>query len=284
MDRNQATKIWEFLVHPYILKKYTGQIINDGTTAPTNFHTWVDGNKQTIGIVKLTHSETSDTLFFVILHWSKDRQYYLLIFPENKSTVFAEIGQYEKDARGIDCLHWQYSPAKRDGKNSERKKYFEESFGTTNVIINLPESREEPEEVCRFINKLFVIAATRSRADSLDQSASSSQKPPTELSRRQNSEEAIRLVFEQFYPNPDERRTCATLLADSIVYADTLSRVAWEVTLRQNNVIRLNVGTIEILALSPEKMYMVLAGELLNEIERQKFSNMLKFSTCAISI
>ncbi len=98
------------------------------------------------------------------------------------------------------------------------------------------------------------------------------------LSEKRQSEEFIESVFQQHYPNPDERKICATLLADSILHAGSKNPSCWGVTLRDNHLIRLNVGKIEVLRLHRERMYLVVDAALLDVRIREQFQNILEFS------
>jgi 5-methylcytosine-specific restriction protein A len=79
----------------------------------------------------------------------------------------------------------------------------------------------------------------------------------TKVSINRQSEIYARGIFEEFYENKTIRIACAKLLADSISLAHQVSSSCWSLTLFTDK-IRLNVGPVEVLVLSPDEVYLVL--------------------------
>jgi hypothetical protein len=77
-------------------------------------------------------------------------------------------------------------------------------------------------------------------------------------------------IFERFYPDPEERRLCATILADAIGYAHSLRPENWSVRYRRGErVIRLNVGPAEVLVLSEDLLTCFIDRGSLSDAARQ---------------
>lgn len=126
-----------------------------------NFHPWADGKNFIGGF--LIHADSGTNMWLLLINWRKD-EYYIVLYPEDKSCPIAELHKSIKDGNH-DCLQWTYSPTKRDGKNSERKKYFKKYFLSLDVTISIPSAIHE---VSDFLNELLCLAENRVKADSLD--------------------------------------------------------------------------------------------------------------------
>lgn len=156
MKRNLAQKISE-LIKEYsylqnqnysVTETIEDEIIND-------FHTWANGNAQT-GTFLIKGEKTS--LWLSLQNWGREpEEYHLVIFPENRSGPLLEIKNVSNG-----YLSWKYSPAKRDGKNKERKQNFIDAFRTIEAKIKIPDSVKEIEE---FLNEIFKLTNTRIESD-----------------------------------------------------------------------------------------------------------------------
>ncbi|RLQ94073.1 hypothetical protein [Falsibacillus albus] len=122
-----------------------------------DFHQWANGKKTLSAYTISKPGEEAYHLLFI--DWHRKDNYYLVIYEGDKSTTAAEIQTVDEDGQS---LSWKYNPLKRDGKNAERKAYFKQTFGTTNVDIPLPASAEDVE---RFISQLFRLCRNRKKAD-----------------------------------------------------------------------------------------------------------------------
>ncbi|MHC0039157.1 hypothetical protein [Pseudoneobacillus sp. C159] len=124
-----------------------------------DFHQWTNG-KPVLAAYRV--SKIGDqALYFLLIDWHRNNQYYLVIYAGNKATTLAEIRQVvEHEERHH--LYWKYNPLKRDGKNQERKAFFTQIFGTTSLYIPLPTSCMEVDE---FFTRLFQLSSQREKAD-----------------------------------------------------------------------------------------------------------------------
>jgi hypothetical protein len=123
------------------------------------FHQWSDGKPFVAGFHVAKRGEES--YYFLFIDWHRNDNYYLAIYMHDRSTTVAEI-QRLVDVEGHPCLVWKYNPLKRDGKNAERKAYFVQAFGSTEVHITLPNA---PQAVEPFCNALFTLSRNRQNAD-----------------------------------------------------------------------------------------------------------------------
>ena len=128
----------------------------------TDFHQWAD-NRPCKGAF-LVRAGAESAIWIVIVDWKLSDNYYLAVFQESKAVPLAEIHHCIEDHNEY-TLRWKYSPTKRDGKNSERRAYFEEAFNSKEVFISLPSSTSEMED---FFSELFDLVASRQKADALD--------------------------------------------------------------------------------------------------------------------
>ncbi len=141
---------------------FSGVIDNVIEPAPTiKFHHWADGKNFEGGF--LFKNSCGDKIWLLLLEWNVKNGYYAVIFPEDKSGPLAEIHQQFSDTDG-EYLRWKYSPSKKDGRNKERKQYFEKYFQSCEVVLSLPSSTED---VVGFIDELFSLAENRIAADKL---------------------------------------------------------------------------------------------------------------------
>lgn len=126
-----------------------------------SFQQWADG-KRHVGIFE-AKNEQGKNYYFGFIEWQATGRYYLVIFPESKLGTLAEIHRVAKNGDQIN-LCWTYSPIKRDGRNKERKSYFEKYFSGTEVRIALPRTVAEIE---RFLDQIFALCENRLKADAL---------------------------------------------------------------------------------------------------------------------
>ncbi|MEH7307705.1 hypothetical protein [Neobacillus drentensis] len=124
------------------------------------FHQWANG-KPTIAAFEVTRPDNESGYYFVFIDWHRNDNYYLVIYAHDRSTTCAEIRQIQ-EIDGSPHIVWTYKPFKRDGKNDQRKAYFKQMFGSTNVQIKLPSS---PLEVDVFLKQLFKLCQNRIKAD-----------------------------------------------------------------------------------------------------------------------
>ncbi len=126
-----------------------------------DFHQWVDG-KRILGIFLITSKESNEKYYFIFIDWKETGEYYLVICPEKRTGPLVEI--HKKDDN-FDLV-WKYSPSKRDGKNNERKEYFEKFYGALETRIRIPLYIDEVEG---FIYDVIDLVIKRCKADILDE-------------------------------------------------------------------------------------------------------------------
>jgi hypothetical protein len=126
------------------------------------FHQWTNG-KKTLAAFEVTRMETNTSYYFLFIDWHRNDKYYLVIYLHNKSTTAAELRVIE-EIEGNPYIVWMYNPLKRDGKNDQRKAYFQQMFGSRTVYIKIPAS---PLEVERFFDELFRLCQNRIKADKI---------------------------------------------------------------------------------------------------------------------
>ena len=127
-----------------------------------DFHQWADSKDFEGGF--LLENSKGINLWLLLIKWNEANGYYVVLFPEDKAGPIAEIHSLSSDEDG-QYLHWSYRPSKRDGKNDERKAYFEKYFLSLDVVISLPKT---VDEVSDFLDELISLAENRAKADELD--------------------------------------------------------------------------------------------------------------------
>ncbi len=127
-----------------------------------DFHQWA--NERPCKGAFLVENESSSSLWVAIVDWKKTDNYYVALFPQSRSGPIAEIHECLVD-NGELTFRWVYNPTKQDGKNSERRNYFQEVFKSREAFISVPTSRDELDD---FYSELFSLAESRRKADDLD--------------------------------------------------------------------------------------------------------------------
>lgn len=127
-----------------------------------NFHQWANSKDFEGGF--LLENSKGVNLWLLLIKWNEANGYYVVLFPEDKAGPIAEIHSFSSDDDG-EYLHWRYRPSKRDGKNDERKEYFEKYFFSLDVVISLPRT---VDEISEFLGELISLAENRAKADELD--------------------------------------------------------------------------------------------------------------------
>jgi hypothetical protein len=77
----------------------------------------------------------------------------------------------------------------------------------------------------------------------------------------------VKATLDYLFPDPEICTVCVNALADSIVAADAAGPDGWGITLTEN-MIRLNVGMIEVLTLHPDWIHIVLDSQRFPEAVR----------------
>ncbi|MHB1707097.1 MAG: HNH endonuclease [Acidithiobacillus sp.] len=130
------------------------------------FHPFADARKCVGAYLFEDHEANDNRLWVLLLDWRKNGNFYIVLFPGAQFGPVVEIHRLTVN-NGEKVLHWRYSPSKRDGRNEERKAYFVDAFLSENVQISVPNN---PDEVDDFIEELFSLVSSRTKADELDPS------------------------------------------------------------------------------------------------------------------
>ncbi len=124
-----------------------------------DFHQWTNGKP--LAAAFYTEKLHEEGFYLLFIDWHRNDNYYLVVYPSNKSTTLCEIQTLvEHDGRLF--LKWRYNPLKRDGKNQLRKAYFQQRNGSSIVEIPFPESPADSEN---FLEDLFTLCRNRRQAD-----------------------------------------------------------------------------------------------------------------------
>lgn len=123
------------------------------------FHQWADG-KELVDAFQVMKMD-GNSFYFLFIDWHRNGNYYLVIYASDKSTTYAEIRETVREEQAS-CFIWKYNPLKRDGQNFERKAFFKQMYGTTEVKISIPNSKDRVPE---FLDALFLLVAHRLQAD-----------------------------------------------------------------------------------------------------------------------
>lgn len=125
------------------------------------FHQWVDYKE--ISGAYFVNSNKNENLYLFLIDWREEDDYYIVLYPENKSGPIAELHTTLLLHDDL-YLKWKYKPMKRDGRNPERKLQFEKFMLTTDILLKLPQKEEDLKE---FLDELFTLARNRVAADGL---------------------------------------------------------------------------------------------------------------------
>ena len=162
MLREHLTELWNRLIDRRVMRRFNGQIVNDGAHEPNGLHQWVD-DRETIGIV--IYGNGTQNLHFVLSFWRKSNDdYYLVLYPVTWAGPIIELREYYQGLDGCTMICWKYKPTKQDGKNPERKRRFQQLFGHCDVEIELP---TDNLTTIQFIENIFNLASARIRSDNL---------------------------------------------------------------------------------------------------------------------
>jgi len=129
------------------------------------FHPWADYRRCVGAYLFQDHEDNDNCLWVLLLDWRINENYYIVLFPESRTGPLVEIHRLTVN-NGEKVLHWRYSPSKRDGRNEKRMAYFVDAFLSDNVRISVPNNLDEVDD---FIEELFSLVSSRTKADELDQ-------------------------------------------------------------------------------------------------------------------
>lgn len=96
----------------------------------------------------------------------------------------------------------------------------------------------------------------------------------TTVKVNRSSVEYSRDIFEKLYSKKNVLVTCARLLADSVSAAHRVSSSCWSVTLFPDK-IRLNVGPVEVLVLTTNHVFLVIADSDNQYLDKRKYRDFI---------
>ena len=180
MDRDTADRIGKLIrLHVPELDSFRLQTVLE--TPLVDFHHWAN-DKICTGAYSIATDDAE--LYLLLIQWSlthRDR-FHLVVYTSDRTRPLFEVHEVQNNH-----LRWAYRPAKRDGRNRERKARFEAlakrvglSMEDSRVAIAVPESAAELDQ---FLHTVFLLAQTRSDADDL----------PAQPTNGQPSEEVTKL-------------------------------------------------------------------------------------------
>jgi hypothetical protein len=114
--------------------------------------------KESVGAFRVSDGQATMLLLFV--DWRDGGNYYV-VGADRRGSPLVEIHEISADRR---LLTWRYKPSKRDDRNAERRRYFEEHFGALVARISVPKRKAE---LLDFLDEFFLLVAQRRQADSL---------------------------------------------------------------------------------------------------------------------
>ena len=105
--------------------------------------------------------------WFLFVNWYLDKpdKYYMVIYPENRTSALAEIHKISKLGNATE-FEWEYSPRKQKNHNNLLRDRFKKLEGTLDVRIALPESEVTLDD---FLVNVFNVVDSRQKAEDLDE-------------------------------------------------------------------------------------------------------------------
>lgn len=122
-----------------------------------------------------------------------------------------------------------------------------------------------------FVDELENIASGQG-VPNLEELALVRNEKITTIREKRASKEYAKNVFEGFYSDKAVQIICARLLADCISTAHQISSDCWSLTLFRDK-IRLNVGPVEVLVISSNDLFLVIADSDNESFEENKYRN-----------
>jgi hypothetical protein len=91
--------------------------------------------KESVGAYRISDGQVTILLSFV--DWRDGGNYYV-VAADLLGSPLVEIHEISADRR---LLTWRYKPSKRDDRNADRRRYFEEHFGELIARISVPKRK-----------------------------------------------------------------------------------------------------------------------------------------------
>ena len=184
MDRDTAEQISE-LIQAGLRDSDSFRLQDQLKTPLVDFHQWADG-KDCVGAFRVS-SDTGE-LYLLLIQWlpRHPSRFALIAYEASRSGILFEAHEIRDDH-----LSWAYRPAKRDGRNSERKERFNAlapkrglPLADSRVTIPVPRNAASVE---RFLSTVFLLADVRTEADDLDQQSEVNPHQPS-IAQTSNAE------------------------------------------------------------------------------------------------
>ena len=166
MDRDTAEQISD-LIQRRLPSSASFRLEEQLDTPLVDFHHWADG-KDCVCAFRVS-CDTSE-LYLLLIQWLSRHpsRFYLAAFGSDRSTIVFQAHEIRDDQ-----LSWTYRPAKRDGRNPERRRRFDAlapqrglPFVGSRVAIPVPRN---PAGVEPFLSTVFLLASVRTEAEDVDQ-------------------------------------------------------------------------------------------------------------------
>ena len=125
------------------------------------FHGWAK-NKHCHGAYLIGDGNTE--YWFLFIEWYPNK-YYLVIYPEDRTSALAEIHIIRKLGNASE-LEWTYSPKKQKNSNELLRNRFKQLEGTLTARIALPDGEVTLDD---FVVNVFNVVGSRQKAEDLDQ-------------------------------------------------------------------------------------------------------------------
>ncbi|BCE01274.1 HNH endonuclease [Marinicellulosiphila megalodicopiae] len=125
------------------------------------FHHWANGKTFEAGF--LISNSQGQNIWLLLMKWHTNNGFYLVLYPEDRSGPVAEIHAISDD---FNSLTWKYMPSKSDGRNIERKEYFEKFNHDLNISFHIPSNNYETSIFLESLTGLFNL---RLKSDELDE-------------------------------------------------------------------------------------------------------------------
>ncbi len=90
---------------------------------------------------------------------------------------------------------------------------------------------------------------------------------------KRNSKIHSKEIFESLYENVETRNYCLNILAESIIDANEVNPSSWSISLFDKK-IRLNVGPVEVLVFSPQKIF-IITSDLSEDINIENYKDVI---------
>ena len=108
--------------------------------------------------------EGTTKYWFLFIEWYPNK-YYLVIYPEDRTSALAEIHIIRKLGNASE-LEWTYSPTKQKNSNELLRNRFKQLEGTLTARITLPDGEVTLDD---FLVNVFNVVGSRQKAEDLDQ-------------------------------------------------------------------------------------------------------------------